>query len=320
MAAIVVYAPADPDVAGRVTIYDSSAHTPDYDAEPNKLENPNLAAVANVPWSHWKVAAGAVAEMTVSEKALIKRPEVNYAAALRGARLRYVNASTVSIGTTGDHSYAASSYHVASLEWSDLLTASLASSGAGGLDTGSEATSTWYAVHVIGDKAGNNAPAAMLSLSATVPTLPIGYDVFRRVGWVRNRSNGNLLRFCQTGNGLDRWIDWDASDGQYVISGGSANSWTPVSTASYVPSTANFIRIVFYLDTGVAGGDNYLNIRRSGGSGDYHDYYSPGVATNGDYFTLAATAYVDDSQSLDYAISPVDGSVYISIRGYQDQL
>ena len=43
-------------------------------------------------------------------------------------------------------------------------------SGAGGLDTGSEASSTWYAVYIIDDTSGNNNPAGLFSTNATTPT------------------------------------------------------------------------------------------------------------------------------------------------------
>ena len=69
MATIVVYDPADPTVAGRVTAYAQSANTPDYDGEANKLVNPSLAGVAGVAQKYWKHDTGAVVEMSAGEKA-----------------------------------------------------------------------------------------------------------------------------------------------------------------------------------------------------------------------------------------------------------
>ncbi len=73
MASIVVYDPADPDVAGRVTQYVASANTPDYDSEPNKLVNPDLSGVTGVPVAYWKHSAGSIVEMTQPEKDLVTR-------------------------------------------------------------------------------------------------------------------------------------------------------------------------------------------------------------------------------------------------------
>lgn len=68
MADIVIYDPADPTVAGRVTAYYPSANTPDYDAETNKLVNPSLVAVSGVPQKYWKESTGSVVEMSAGEK------------------------------------------------------------------------------------------------------------------------------------------------------------------------------------------------------------------------------------------------------------
>lgn len=217
--------------------------------------------------------------------------------------------------------FVADSTRTAIIEWTSTLNVDIETSGVGGLDTGSESADTWYAVHVIGDTTGVNAPAGIFSESPGFPTLPSGYDVFRRVGWVRNPSNSNFLRMRQTGNGRDRWVDWDANDEQFVISGGSASSFTNVDASAYAPSTSRRCMIIFYLDTGATGGaDNFLNLREGGATRDFHDFHSPGVATNGEFFTTQANLFLDTLQTFDYAISPVDGSVFIGIRGYEDNL
>jgi hypothetical protein len=70
MSQIIVYDPNDPTVASRVTSFNRSANTPDYDAETNKLVNPDLSALDGiVPQNYWKVVSGAVYEMTATEKA-----------------------------------------------------------------------------------------------------------------------------------------------------------------------------------------------------------------------------------------------------------
>ena len=68
MSKIVVYDPSDPTVAGRVTQYNKSAHTPDYDGESNKLVDPDLDAVNGVPLQYWKHSTGSVVEMSQPEK------------------------------------------------------------------------------------------------------------------------------------------------------------------------------------------------------------------------------------------------------------
>lgn len=78
-------------------------------------------------------------------------------------------------------------------------TADLTTSGAGGLDTGSEASSTWYYLFAISDTSGTNPDAVLLSTSATSPTLPAGYDVFARLGAAYNDGGSDLVPFTQDG-------------------------------------------------------------------------------------------------------------------------
>src|SRR3990167_8919241 len=102
-------------------------------------------------------------------------------------------------------------------------TADLAVAGVNGLDTGAEAGSTWYYVYIIvgeiapevNDTANALQPpmrrtgasvASLLSASATAPTLPPGFNRFRRVGAVRNNQTDNTA----TGGTI-------TTDGDYTI-------------------------------------------------------------------------------------------------------
>lgn len=81
------------------------------------------------------------------------------------------------------------------------LTIAITTSGANGLDTGSEAVSTWYAVYVIYNPSTSTI-AGLLSADTTppttanAPTLPSGYTVWRHVGWVRNDGSGDFTTCC----------------------------------------------------------------------------------------------------------------------------
>lgn len=67
------------------------------------------------------------------------------------------------------------------------LTVAITSSGANGLDTGTEATSTWYYLWVIYNPV-TGTTAGLMSTSATAPTLPSGYTFKALVGAVYNDS------------------------------------------------------------------------------------------------------------------------------------
>ena len=55
MSSIVIFDPNDLLVPGRVTFYDTSLNTPDYDGESNKLVNPHMGPVSGLDQSCWVV-------------------------------------------------------------------------------------------------------------------------------------------------------------------------------------------------------------------------------------------------------------------------
>ncbi len=114
------------------------------------------------------------------------------------------------------------------------LTADITASGANGLDTGSEANSTFYSVWAIYN---GTTVAGLLSLSATAPTMPSGYTYKRRVGWVYNDSSGNLWDTRQVGNA----VDTQSTLLETILSGGTADVYTELTPT--VPSTAHIVRI-----------------------------------------------------------------------------
>ena len=74
------------------------------------------------------------------------------------------------------------------------------SAGVGGcLDTGSEASSTWYHVWLIGNPT-SGAVDFLASTSATSPTMPSGYTIKRRVGAVYNNGSSSIDTFEQVGD------------------------------------------------------------------------------------------------------------------------
>ena len=50
-----------------------SVNTPDFPPA-DWIENPDLSAVANVPWRYWKIVGDSVVEMTDAEKAIVDQP------------------------------------------------------------------------------------------------------------------------------------------------------------------------------------------------------------------------------------------------------
>lgn len=131
------------------------------------------------------------------------------------------------------------------------VTPSLAVSGVNGLDTGTSAASTWYAVWVIWN--GTTA-AGLLSLSSTAPALPVGYTHKARVGWVRSDSTGNKypLAFTQSGKGISYKVGSSGNvlglpiltSGTVGTIGTSTMTWATIGVSNFVPPTASRITVL----------------------------------------------------------------------------
>lgn len=122
------------------------------------------------------------------------------------------------------------------------LTLDITVSGLNGLDTGTEAASTWYYLWVIYN---GTTVAGLLSISPTAPTLPSGYTYQGIIGAVYNDSVSNFDLFEQVGHRISTQITT-------VVSSGSVASYTFVSLAVAVPANATKA-------TGYMGSDNPAN-------------------------------------------------------------
>ena len=69
----------------------------------------------------------------------------------------------------------------------------------GGLDTGSEASATWYHVWLI-QRSDTGVVDVLFSTSATAPTMPTNYDRKRRIGAIYNDGSSVIRPFVQRQN------------------------------------------------------------------------------------------------------------------------
>lgn len=115
------------------------------------------------------------------------------------------------------------------------LTADITTSGANGLDTGTEAISTWYHIWIIYNP-GTTTVAALLSLSASAPTLPSGYEFSGYVGAIYNDSASDFIVMHQVDDeaAIDPILDANAISGAQSI-------------ALSVPTTAKAVALNFML-------------------------------------------------------------------------
>jgi hypothetical protein len=118
--------------------------------------------------------------------------------------------------------------------------ASTASTGAGGLDTGTIAISTWYSVWVIAKTDGTT--SILLSVSSTSPTMPSGYTFKARIGWVRTDGTANKypLSFIQHGEKVNYKVASGSNVTGFpqITSGSTSAVFSPIGWASFAPPTA----------------------------------------------------------------------------------
>lgn len=168
------------------------------------------------------------------------------------------------------------------------ITINTARSGAGGLDTGTIAAATVYAVYAIGsstNQIGNGQPisaypgSAMLSTNFTTPVLPYGYDMFRRIGTVSTAAGGATLRlFTQIGNGATRKVLFAVPLATGVTAGSSAtNASIAINTAPSVPPIATTVYFKVSL-TPTTAGDTIVLVPTGAAAADIYAQISGSVA------------------------------------------
>lgn len=84
--------------------------------------------------------------------------------------------------------------------------------GNGSLDTGSLNSNTWYHVYLI-KRPDTGVVDVLISLSATSPTMPTNYTLFRRIGSMLTGGSGNWVPFTQVG---DEFL-WTSSQGDIAV-------------------------------------------------------------------------------------------------------
>lgn len=122
---------------------------------------------------------------------------------LQGYRQGLTLSTAGSSGTFGIAAgIAANTTNVSMMQLASAYTKTTASwvvgSGNGGLDTGAIANITWYHAYLI-QRVDTGVTDILFSLSATAPTLPTNYTLFRRIGAMITDSSAHWVAFTQTG-------------------------------------------------------------------------------------------------------------------------
>lgn len=244
--------------------------------------------------------------------------------AVVGARFTWLSASTVSIGTASQTTSVRDqndTFNISTVGVVGPIDISVV--GPNGRDGGVEAANTWYAVFLIADSSGINPVAGLLSTSVTAPSLPAGYDKFRRVAWVRNNSGSDFWKMYQRGDGIDRTYNYDVERSELLaLSGGNAGSYTAVPLDTWMPPTSRFALLRIGFDTGNA--SDLLNIRPTGSTvTNPVTFIQAAVVTAGSRDFVTISELVLPSSSLDYQVVQGGGgnpTADIYMQGFRDTL
>ncbi|CEG60962.1 hypothetical protein [Legionella micdadei] len=194
--------------------------------------------------------------------------------------------------------------------------------GANGLDTGSIAASTQYAIYLIGDSSGYNQVAGLLSLTSNAsPIMPQGYDSFRLLGFAKTDGSKHFVYATSKPQNMVNALTYINSPAITVLTGGTATSFTAIdlTTSSAVPTTTlpNVICWLFVTFTPAAAGDT-VQFRPTGSSATGNLVTITGAAAG-----VAQTQYVQviagvgaSKPEIDYAVTSGSDAVTVAVASW----
>lgn len=229
---------------------------------------------------------------------------------INGCQISRASATTITVATGALRG----SSNEVDLEIDSELTIDGAATGANGLDQGSLANSTWYAVFIIGDSAGYKETAAILTTSSTQPLVPIEYDTIRRIGWVKTNGSAEFLEFQMRGEGKERTVFWDAII--QVQDDGASTSYAAVDCSGAAPSTSQTLYLLLSYTPNTAG--SLASLRPTGSTSTTNVFATGSVASEPN--TTATILPCDSDQSIDYVVANALDTLDINVHGYIDYI
>jgi len=194
--------------------------------------------------------------------------------------------------------------------------------GANGLDTGTLAASTPYAIYLIGDSRGYKPVAALLSKTANAfPLLPLGYDSLRLLGMINTDGSSHFVYATFKPQNMKFALSFYNSPAISVLTGGNSTTFATIdlTTNSAIPTTTlpNVIVTLQVTFTPLA-------------AGDVVQFRPVGITTATGYPTIvgvvagiAQTQYLQvfaavgaSKPEIDYLVTSASDSVNVSVVGW----
>jgi hypothetical protein len=206
------------------------------------------------------------------------------------------------------------------------LSINTTTSGANGLDTGSLVASTWYSVWIIYNPT-TTTTAGLISTSSTSPTMPSGYTLKSRIGWIRTDGTANKypLSYKQLGRRAQYVVATGSNvTGLPVMATGVVGStttptWVAVGANLFVPPTASRIQ-VFIWQVAATGG--IVIVAPSNVYGAYGSTTNPPIlqATGGSGINMSVQGDILLESLTIYWASAGSASNFIACVGWEDNI
>lgn len=192
--------------------------------------------------------------------------------------------------------------------------------GANGLDAGTLAASSQYAVYLIGDSRGYKNVAGIMTLASNAyPVMPLGYDSLRLLGFVSTNASSNFVFATNKPQMMKSAKSYALSPAVSALAGGSSTTFATVDLNAAIPlaTLPNVIATLAVTFIPVSDG-SVAKFRPSGSSATTGLVTISAVAAG-----VAQTQYVqvtcgvDSSKTgLDYLVSSASDSLSFSVVAY----
>lgn len=208
------------------------------------------------------------------------------------------------------------STNVYQLEVDSALSIDVTVSGLNGLDQGSVAANSLYAIYVVADPVTQLEIGGMFSLASNaVPLLPFGYSAYKLIGYVATDSSSDFLPgYWTAGNSGYRKFVYDAPQAT-AVTAGNATSYTAVALTALVPAVQNTpVSMAYSFTPGAAG--RALNLTPGNATGNAvtitGQVTSVIVSGNATVFARVTSSVPE----VDYKVSNSGDAVALNVAGY----
>lgn len=244
--------------------------------------------------------------MTIANQQITNKPLLY----VNNAQISWVTDTTLSIAVSQERD----STNAYDLSTSAATTINMATNGLNGLDTGSIAASTWYYIFAIGDSLNYKTHGFIVSTSSTAPTLPLGYDAIKLIGYWRTDVSVHLIKGYTIGNGSQRTFFYDAQI--EVLTAGTASTYAAVDLSGAVPPVTNTPVLFTVLWTPNAAED-YVDLRPTGSSATAVTSFSGVVAAKQQRGQMKVLSKIASSVAkIDYQNSAASGATTLRVLAF----